>query len=323
MLLDAQPVSGSVTNGASTPLVFHFAVGTSGTVTFATGAVPTSIAVGDAGNGVSSAQVSGTAAFATETLGGPGALNSVLSFSGTQSVPYAIALQLTSAFAPAVDQICANVSATAFRTVSSDAGAATALADLVDELTGAVGVICISDASNTSAASQVSVTLAKAGATPTTSLIAAALTPDGGTVGTAAFAFKLTGVPATTVYDGHTLYPNGSLPITVSQALASYTVQPTGGALTAIATGAGGTFALTLSPLGTTPAGVCPSGQLWCSGACITSPTGTCTCGSGLTFCGSPSSGGTCTNTASDPNNCGTCGRACATGHSCAGGACL
>ena len=55
---------------------------------------------------------------------------------------------------------------------------------------------------------------------------------------------------------------------------------------------------------------VCPSGQ-------TEDASGTCQCPSGQTKCN-----GNCTNTQTDPNNCGTCGTACGAGGVCNGGSC-
>jgi len=56
----------------------------------------------------------------------------------------------------------------------------------------------------------------------------------------------------------------------------------------------------------------CPTGEVCNQGVC--SPS----CSTGLIVC----SGGTCVNTSNDPNNCGACGHACASGQSCVSGQC-
>jgi hypothetical protein len=232
-----------------TPLTFHFAVGSSVNVVFTTGGVQTSLSVGDAGGAINAANVVGVASFATETAGGPPALTSLLAFSGAAAAPYNIALTLTSAFAIAgADRVCANVTTnSSVSTPTSDAGAAVGLSDLFDELVGATGTLCFNDAFTPSNPSQAALTLTK-NAAPTTTAIASALSVDGGAPSTATFGLTLTGVPATTVFDGHTLNPNASQPITVSGATLATSIQPAGHPVTTVATGATGAFTLTLSP---------------------------------------------------------------------------
>jgi hypothetical protein len=63
----------------------------------------------------------------------------------------------------------------------------------------------------------------------------------------------------------------------------------------------------------------CNAGQVCTSGRCVAAPT---TCPTGQMACGS-SGGAYCATLTIDVNNCGACGRACATGQTCSAGTCV
>jgi hypothetical protein len=189
VLLDAMPVTISVADGKTTPLVFHFATDRLGNVVFGTGGVDAGIVLDAGAFPMSTGTVSGTATMSVETLNGPMALNNALKFNGNAMVTYTLSLTRSGNWTFASDQACAPV-----RVTTTASSRLAGLAAIVQEASGGAGSICFGDGSLSGA---FMVHVARTGL-PSTALMKSDL-PSGGT-----FDVVATGL-APLVFDGGTL----------------------------------------------------------------------------------------------------------------------
>jgi hypothetical protein len=244
-LLDAQPYAITVTTGATTNLVLHFAVAGVGTIAFPSGTLETSL-VFDAGTyPARSAQVSGSQTFTgSSAYGVPAAVENLGALDSNPAnnawattVPGVIvtATQL-SPFTMAVDSACATANLTASFASGSDAGATGTplnnITSLLEEWK-LPGQICVYDTNYTAnplAAGTVSFSSLAAHA-PTTPVVTSALGPD---AGVPEFYFAIVGTPPQPLLAGNVLSLNlVNQPITLSPATVDIELLPaSGGSIT-------------------------------------------------------------------------------------------
>jgi hypothetical protein len=154
-LLDAQPYNFAITPGATTSLPLHFEVAGVGNVTFSVGTLTTSLVV-DAGTfAAGHATATGTMNWSQSGAYTSSSTNATLNAlttipSGqTAAVPYTLTGTITSPFTMGVDYSCAFITLATTATAAPDAGAVDNYAAWMQEVNGATGSICFSDAQST------------------------------------------------------------------------------------------------------------------------------------------------------------------------------
>ena len=233
-MADAMPVSLTIAAGQTTSVVFHFLIDGLGDVTFGAGTADTGVAVDAGAFPVSTAEVSGKALLATETLGGPPSLSRALTFAGTMPLTYAVTLTRTGAWTFASAQACAPVQVTA----ASSRATNSALAALVVEVTNGDGDLCFADGTQQG---EFQLHVSRTGASSTAAMTAAL--PGGGT-----FALALTGYAPEVLAGTSLRLASLPEPFTVANASVSEIVSSDGGVLAVIASPPSGTASATLRP---------------------------------------------------------------------------
>jgi len=145
--IDPQPVTFSIVQNMTTPLVLHFAVASLVDVTFQTGRLQLSIDVSPtsttmANHGQESATFTETSQLITAGLGLEAPLGLVAGETDSESLTF----DLTSAFALSSPprELCANISVDSVTSPSSSTGFRALMEEVVG-VTGAAGTVCITD----------------------------------------------------------------------------------------------------------------------------------------------------------------------------------